>query len=306
MKKTLSLISALALVLTLGTPAFAASYDSSVSGNIDNSAVPVLIASCSVNEYDALVTAKQSSVGLTRSTSSVENLLMERAELPSEILAQRYDYNDEEIALLKSYDGSPIENNRQLRGIFANLNGFIYRMDYDTHGVTVRFSWNWDGPPLLWENDVVTCAWVGVNSSNGPHALRFTAAESACHVDYYDTDAFGKEDFMYRLEYDIDDANVNSNVSANFEMGDDSNPEIWGKKGYMDIVLAEPVATSNLQYSTVVFGYGHQTLVFDASFSVNVDGISVSITPKAGTEEMYNGSISIWSDGRVEWNGDAA
>lgn len=179
-------------------------------------------------------------------------------------------------------------------------------MDYDTHGVTVRFSWNWDNIPMLCENDNVTCAWVGVNSNNGPHALRYNASVSSCHVDYYDTDASGKEDFKYRLEADIDDTAVNSNVSANFEMGDSSDLEIWAKKGYMDVTLEEPVATSDLQYSTVVFGYGHQTLVFDASFNVSIDDISISITPKMGTEEMYNGSISIWSDGRVEWNGDAA
>ena len=304
MKRFLSIIS----ILCVCTLVFASTPNASATDiQTTYQDEPILIASTVVNEYDVLVESERASDVLcdAENNSSIESLIVSRAQLSDDILSERYGYSDEQIQILKSYDGSPIEDNPQLRGVFGNVYGYIYRMSYDDHGVTVRFSWNWDNPPMLWGNDTVTCAWVGVNSSNGPHALRFDSENSSFHVDYYDTDASGKEEFKYRLEYDIDDANVNSDVSADFKMGDDSDLEIWAKKGYMDVTLEEPVPTNDLTYSTVAFGYGHQTLVFSASLNADVDGISISITPGTGTEKMFDGSISIWRNGYWEVNGDA-
>lgn len=296
MKRIVSLLVVSVMLLTGTTYASAA--------EIQNNE-PVLLGSYVVNEYDALVETKQSLQDSTIESNSIENELLSRAQLSNEILKTRYNYTEEEIAILKAYDGSPIEENPQLRGLFADLYGFIYNMGYDDHGVTIRFSWDWDGYPAVYGSDNVTCAWVGVNSNNGPHALRFNAAKSSFHVDYYD---INRDVYTDRLEYEIDDANVDSDVSVNFDMvkNNSSTEQTWAKKGYMDVVLEEPIQTNDLQYSTVVFGYGHQTLVFSAGFSASISGISVSITPQFGTEAMYNGSISIWTNGHTEWNGDAA
>lgn len=265
----------------------------------------VLIGSFTVNEYDSLVQSGRATDIASSSDSSIETAVLERAQLPVETLLA-YGYSNDEIAILKAYDGSPIEDNPQLRGTFANLNGFIYRMDYNDYGSTVRFSWVWDSAPVLHGSaitDVVTCAWVGVNSTNGPHALRIQSAESICEVDYYQG-----ETFMFRETVDIDDADVNTYVNASFNVGSDNVSALsaWAKKGYMDVSVSEAVSVGDLEYSTFVFAYGHQTLTASAGFSVSASGISISISPKFGTEQMYNGSVSTWTNGQIEWNGDAA
>lgn len=69
---------------------------------------------------------------------------------------------------MKEYDGSPIEDNPQLRGIFANINGRLRLRSQDDDSVCVKFEWDWDGLPMLSGyavTDVVTCAWLGVDSN---------------------------------------------------------------------------------------------------------------------------------------------
>lgn len=303
MKKFLSMLCACAMAFSTITCASATSLQEPEHSN-----EPILISSSVTNEYDILVADQESAEGAASCNDgpSVEEILLERAQLPTDVLTTKYGYSNEDIAILKSYDGSPIEDNPQLRGIFADLHGYLYRMDYNDHGVTVRFSWNWEGMPVTTQTDVVTCAWVGVNSKNGPHALRFVDEESSFNVDYYTFPIAitGATEFATRTPYDINDSDVNSHVSAEFPMVYHGG-NIWAQKGYMDVTLEEPVATNDLEYSTVVFAYGHEKLILAANLDVSIDGISISITPTGTTEKMWDGSISIWGNGYYESNGDA-
>lgn len=294
MKKIVSLLVAFMMLLTGTTYASAADIQDDE---------PKQIGSYVMNEYDALVEAKKSITNSTANSTSIEDLLLSRAQLSDEILKQMYDYTEEQIAILKSYDGSPIEENPQLKGLFADLEGTIFKVSSNDHGVTVRFSWSWTKPPLNWGNDNVTCAWVGVNSNNGPHALRYDSSRSSCYIKYYDV---LNDSYQYQTQETIDDTHPDSDVSVNFDLNNLNNQNIWAKAGNITVAINEPVATNDLQYSTVVFGYGHDVVTLSASFSVSKDSISISITPQHGTEEMYNGSISLWTNGKIEMNGDAA
>ena len=217
-------------------------------------------------------------------------------------------YSEEQISILKEYDGSPIEDNPQLRGIFANMNGRLRLRSQDDDSACVKFEWDWDGLPMLSGyavTDVVTCAWLGVDSNNKGHALRLVEDESECKVYYYSRDDFNYE---YSEMVEIDDTNPDESAEARIQVGSD-NPnhmDTFAMSGEMEITLEEPVTVNDLQYCTLVFGYGHTVLTFDASFSVSISGISVSISPTMGTEAMFNGSISVWSDGSVDYGGDAA
>jgi len=299
MKKIFSLTLSLLMALTMTT--YASATGAYFEEQLDE---PVLLNSVSINEYDMYVASQADSNVLARGSITAEAALLERAQLPEKTLIS-YGYTDDEISILKAYDGSSIDENPQLKGLFADLSVRLYRMAYDSHGVTVRFFWNWETPPVLHSFvtiDNISCAWVGVGTDNKPHALRFQGKDSVCEVEYFDGDkSVGRE------KIEIDDEDVNSCVKAAVHMGEMDAFGGWSKRGYMDITLVEPVPTNELSYSTVAFVYGHQTSLSggSAAFTIHVEGLDISFTPKFGTEEMYNGSISIWTNGYFEFNGDA-
>lgn len=297
MKKLLAMIMTCAMTLSCLTSFAFASEPQGVQEH-----TPMLLAEQTSNEYDMYVEMKDDSGDAIIDGQKVEDILMQRASLPKDVLEDEYGYSDNQIQILKEYDGTPIEENPQLRGIFANVDGYLYLMEQSNDSVTVRFYWTWDGAPLLHGvaiTDVVTCAWIGVDSSNGDHALRLVEEDSICEVDYYHND-----DYIYREEVELDDTNPDLSTEAKFALG---SPQagVYAKVGYMDVTVEEPVNVNDLEYSTFVFAYGHMTMTVNPSFSVSVDGISVSLSPGFGTEEMFNGSISVWADGDVDYGGDA-
>lgn len=269
---------------------------------MSNNSNSVLVASAEVNEYDILCAESSSSpngMNIISDSESIENTLLERAQMPIETL-YAYGYDDNEIEILKEYDGSPIEENPQLRAIMATMSCEIYRTSYDDSGASVRFEWDWDSAPLFSGSEIydcVGCAWIGVDSTNGFHALRFQDKDSECMIYYYDTS------YDHYTVVDIDDAAVDSYVEARFSMS--NTPTTWAKAGYMTVTVAEPITVNDLEYSTFVFAYGHAYLTATPGFSVSGSGVSVSLTPKAGTKPMFNGSISIWTNGDVRFGGDA-
>lgn len=303
MKKFLSMVVTCAMTLSCLTTFAFASEATTVQEN-----APRLLAEQTTNEYDMYVEMKDSINGLNLHGQTIEEILLERASLPAESLADEYGYSAEQISLLKEYDGSPIEDNPQLRGVFANMDGRLLLQNQDDDSVCVKFEWEWDGRPMLTGyavTDVVTCAWIGVDSNNKAHALRLVEDESKCKVYYY-----SREDFSYKYSdtVEIDDTNPDKRADARIQVGskDVNYLDSFVMAGEMEITLEEPVTVNDLQYCTLVFGYGHTVLTFDASFSVDVSGISLSIAPTLGTEAMFNGSISIWSDGSIDYGGDAA
>lgn len=297
MKKFLAMMMTCAMTLScLNSVAFASEPQGA------QEYAPVLLSEQTSSEYDMYVEMKEDSGDAIINDQKVEDILMQRASLPKDVLKDEYGYSDDQIQILKEYDGTPIEENPQLRGIFANVDGYLYLMEQSNDSVTVRFYWRWDTSPLLAGaaiRDVVTCAWIGVDSGNDDHALRLVEEDSICEVDYY-----YKDEYRYREEIELDDTNPDQSTEAKFTVGS-SQSDVYAKVGYMDVTVKEPVNVKDLQYSTFVFAYGHTTLTLNPSFSVSVDGISVSLSPGFGTEEMFNGSISVWENGDIDYGGDA-
>ena len=300
MKKIFSL--ALSVMMVLAMVTCVSATEIHLESEFDDS---TLMDTISINEYDLYEESKPDDSISEHSIGAAESALLARAQLPEKTLIG-YGYSDEEISILKAYDGSPITENPELRGLFADLTVRLYRRAYSNHGVTVRFFWDWEKAPVLHSFvtvDNISCGWVGVDSKNKPHPLRFEGKNSVCEVEYYDGDkSVGREKLK------IDDVDVNSCVQVAVPMGEPKVNGGWSKRGYMDVTLAEPVPTNDLAYSTVAFAYGHMTSAFggNASFSVDLEGLNISFNPGSGTEEMFNGSISIWTNGYFECNGDAA
>ena len=101
MKKFLSMLCACAMAFSAITCASATSLQEPEHSN-----EPILISSSVTNEYDILVADRESAEGAISCNDgpSIEEILLERAQLSPDVLTTKYGYSNEDIAILKSYD----------------------------------------------------------------------------------------------------------------------------------------------------------------------------------------------------------
>lgn len=312
MKKVLSVILAIACCFSLATTAFASDLDEVepiASGTIAASDIGdegVEIGSFVANEYDMYLELQNtpSSVLLKSGydyedveeikSTSVEEILYQRGQMTESEL-RNMGYSQETIELLKAYDGSPIEDNPQLYGTFADLNGDLKVINYGTSKMAVKFNWSWSNSPLLSGTaitDVVTCGFAGTNNNNLPCTMTFDKDNSKCRINYYQGD-YGYFTYIGYKDKDISVKNAHQHVEVKFKMSEpfSNGKKIgWAQNGYMIIGIKEERTVNQLYSGTFAFGYGHTVVTISPSISVSVgSGFSggVGLSFGTGTENMF-------------------
>lgn len=309
MKRLLSLALAMTMAMSLMVSASAAEPGMEQNhpwDGFEQEGVPV--ASFSINEYDVYMSTVEctdeelAEMGYqsedidTLRTFSIEEALYERAQESVETLTEM-GYTREQIILLKSYHGEPLENNSAMRGVFADLEGFLYNMnnELNTAEVKARFYWVWSNSPLVAGpivKDIMTCAWRGISPSGNDMNMSFDANDSVAYINYY----AGVTTNPVRQSIDVRDPQRHAQVKFNMS---DTNGN-YAKSGYMDIALKRTVSTSSYSAVTFIFGYGHSTITVQPSIEVSGTGPSMSLVFGIGTSEMYNNYVIIHKDGRTE------
>lgn len=270
------------------------------------------------NEYDILMELQNASateltsMGYTKAEIeeikdiSLEEALLERAKLSEEELYKK-GYNAYQIELLKSYDGSPIEANSEMRGVFADVTGTVKKMSATKSTAKAKFSWTWSNEPVLAGTpitEVVTCAFLGINTNNQECII--TSGSLFCNVDYYDG--------SLRIPEDKDgpdptptETTLYSQVTVKFPMGKVyGGSSYWAKSGYITVEVKEQAVVNKLHTTAFLFEYGHPSLQLSQpsiDLSLSLDGkmnitMKQSITPGLGI--MYQQGIKIHRDGSSE------
>ena len=98
---------------------------------------------------------------------SFEELLLERARLPAPVLA-KYGYTPEQIALLRSYDGSSLQEQPRFFGAVARLQVEVRCGAASPQSIQAQFSWRWTSPPLLCYQDLLACSYTAESSDGTP------------------------------------------------------------------------------------------------------------------------------------------
>lgn len=104
------------------------------------------------DEYDILIEAKEKITAQLNkehnNEKSIEERILEISNKPITEL-QELGYSKEKIKILKEYDGSPIEDNQQLRAITGKIvsNFFLVKRNADLY--TVGLDWEWTIDPLF-------------------------------------------------------------------------------------------------------------------------------------------------------------
>ena len=269
------------------------------------------IDSFTVTEYEVITDLKQSSDSelMKRGYStneiaeikdfSFEKSLLERAQL-SEKSLYGMGYNSDQIALLKSYDGGPLENNPQMVAVFGTLSGTIYKNYMYSNQASAIFTWQWSNTPLICGplRDTVACYFTATKTGGGSHTVvALNNSSTYCDVEYY----FGNSK-MNTTRYNVAFPSPQKSAEVKFPMEKNINgADCWAKKGTMVIAIREDVVVYNMAIAYFTFGYGHSVLTTTPSVNVPFGGgleFGIGVTREFyktirlninGTSQIYNG-----------------
>lgn len=299
MKKTISLILSLIMILALATTAWA-----------DEPELYKTIYSSTISEYDCYVNIREKSneelekLGFNMQfandikSNSVENELLKRSELSSKELKNNYGYSEEQINIIKNYNGEPIEKQPQLRGIFADMDYSVRR--YIISGTTktvVGITWEWSNKPFLCGTavkDIAALRWEGTNSMSQPINLGINTNKSYCHVSYYDLDG----SFFKTKKTKLYVKDAYEKVYSKIQMGINDR-QSYAKKGMMKLYL-DVIGNGRIEETQFIFAYAHQTVAVNSIGVSYPKAFSIGFTGKH--EKMVDIIVRVPKNGEPDIN----
>lgn len=292
MKKFFGIVLALCLCITMMPSALAANNEvaeSAIVGRVKSSEYEMLLELSATQERQFLQKCKSTAV-------SIEQAILEKASLPTEVLLAD-GYTGEQIAILKSYDGGPLEENPQLEKAMGVFEGKLSRVSYSRTSAAAKFSWEWVNEPFLTGtaiHDIVACAWRGTNTGNEECVMDFVPENSRCSITY------NNGTVVYTKDFDIDVRDAQRNVEVKFPMTGPTLQAGWGQSGELVIAIKEENSINNMYSSTFIFAYGHMVFTISPSIDVSGSGVSLGLSCGLGTNEEFNKSIIIRSNGTTQ------
>lgn len=228
---------------------------------------------------------------------SIEEAICERAKMSEEELS-KMGYTDEQISLLRTYDGSPLSENPQMRGIFADVDGWLYAGDCNENCLRVTIVWEWTNAPLFSGTsitDSIACAFQGINNNSHPVTVKLNPSNTSCKLYYYSS--LGALIDVVE-DVDVDHTAVNTCISAEIPMGKWFDDEVgWAKHGELSFEIEEQVEVNALNNALFAFGYGHTTLGNAPDVSASLDGLHFSFDFGVGFTEMFYKEYRVFSTG---------
>ena len=204
-----------------------------------------------------------------------EQMLLERAALPVDIL-RGYGYNDNQIKLLKEYDGSMISTNSPIMYAISNFTGTVATSGYTATSVTLRYTWQWSSRPLFNYKDAAAIVWNASDSSG--YKILTDIISSECYVAYRNTTT---GNLAMNKNVGTTKNVVNEYLYSNFEMTEilsGDNNWGWAKSGRLDVKI-KPRGSVNFSSVSAVAGYGHAKLTGSIGVSASSSGLPLSFTP---------------------------
>lgn len=252
-----------------------------------------------VSEYDVLLNYKSQSEDILKKegysikdiknikSGEIERELMARAQMEDEEL-YAMGYTEAGISILRDYDGSPIEENPQLRDAAATLNGSISKIASGSSTASAMFSFSWSQCPLVilaQVNDYITCGWVGTNVNNLGCTMH--VSNTSCTVRYSDGD-------LRTFTVNVKDSLkwVQAPVLQASKSSDTGN---YIKSGNLCVYVKEQVTVNKLAATEFCFHYGHSTVVLNGGVSIVPNKATPTFTAGIGVTEVWHNSKTIYS-----------
>ncbi len=321
MKRFISLLTSL-LILSVGTSAMAKVDNASViidTKDMQEVSVEGNTYTYTINEYDICVEMRelpttvlledgysQDFIDLARS-DEIEQLLEELASYDMNVLKNDYGYSEEQISLIKSYDGTPIQDHPELRGVFADCTANFTCNSASKTSVTVTTTWEWNRAPVIHHKDirdVIGTGWTAINLDDQEIKLEIDQNfGQPCTIYYYTI----KNEYVTYKVFDYEVENPLGQVNSKFNTGSlpsqiNIPSDDYAKKGAFTVRLK---TNGNGKIQAVFFCsvYGHRKITGDATISIapTFNGVKPSFAIKFGTqtEQMFKNLYKVTNSGKV-------
>ncbi|QHI73090.1 pre-mRNA-splicing factor CWC21 [Aminipila terrae] len=271
-KKVFSIFLTLALSLSMGVTSFASSNDLSSDSDVCKS--------FSINEYDVVTELRSNSdqdleeKGYSEDeikeirSDEYEQDLLKRSQLSDSELKSEFNYNEEQIEVLKNYEGEPIQEVPEMRAVAATCNGTVSCPTASSEFIYIKLNWKWTTAPSFRTVDAAAVRWKGTDTGGNPLnvALNNNASNSYCTVNYV---YFAGEKPSTSVKKALTVTDSYGKAYSDFAMTKISNGDInqWAKSGELQIKV-DKTGTKPIKEVAVCFSYGHST--------VSASGVSVS------------------------------
>ncbi len=224
-----------------------------------------------------------------------EDLIYQRAQLADSKL-KAMGYSEEEIYLLRNYDGSYAET----RALAATLSADIVVIGTtDSYGGIIRYEWSWNHSPVT-ATDAVGLRWIAVGQDGG--TVDVSANLSSAGI-YYNDGVSTRE-----INYLPSDSNFSSETAFNaltctFPMRIGHGEQEWfADSGFLQTYISRDSGlTRGIYYLKVCGVYGHTIINIGAptvSFTPGELDVGISFTGGLSTSNLGVVKYRIYEGGR--------
>lgn len=297
MKRTIAFILSLVFILSTLSPCFA-----------DEPEVTSSVSERVIYEYDYYVAQRASaSDPLVASTCSeqdaailsndIENELLRRSQLPDDEL-HAMGYTDEQIQLLREYNGERLEDYPQIRAATATVTASFSVLNANKITIKLRVNWQWTTLPLAKSSaikDLLAIGWKGTDSEGHELNVAYTPGQSFSQVFYYESNT--STTGLVR-KYDITCSDAYSNISSKFPMAYYSsmtnNSNWYARKGSF-VITVERTGSVYIKEVAFAFAYAHSKLGINLSYTFKIEDMSFSFSMTSAN--MCTRSVRVLHDG---------
>lgn len=282
----------------------------------DNLLLPVeqvgLPITCS-NEIDDVLWAREATAreikkaGLSDSQveelseTNIEKLFLERAQLPESEL-RAYGYADNEINILKAYDGSEITPSSSILAAAAKCTGSLKAVSASTSKYQFQYTWNWNHKPLYTSEDKVAITWAAFNSKSAH--IDCSNVQTTKLKYYWTTDGkyYKTKSAKASTESSFTGCSTKFQLLTSKLRPDGNQGAIWVKTGTTTVTLGkEKAAISYIKFSG---GYAHRKRLYSGTISVSLfDPLSSSFSffPPEKVQTMNQKTAKLTSKGKFTY-----
>ncbi len=229
---------------------------------------------CQFSEYDYYVSIRKMNFtkanhlfGIERdsydSICNVEQEILQLSTLNASELRLR-GLTEVQIGILKSYDGSQLEKNYQLRIVLATITVTLTKINSSSTSVKVRANWAWNSMPLIMSTNCFETAafrWKAYNSTNNQITASYEGSGSYCKVKYYWNNV--EQTTQTKV---ISVGSNNAYIFSQFEQAMIyGGNTCWAKTGYMVLHVI------GAGFSRVEFGFGYNHGILNTPATVSLD-----------------------------------
>lgn len=199
-------------------------------------------------------------------------LLMERGSMQVETL-RNMGYTDEQIEILKSYDGTKITKDSDVLRATATPSGTYSCSAYGTQTISITCTWSWDIKPLVCLEDTFVMRWKAFDPEVGQFDAYATSASARAW--YYSVNS----GLPVRVEYlNVDTDAWDNSATIDIPMLY-ANDETWAKSGSVSITVQRASGTFEFDHVTFKGTYGHKTVTGEITINVTASSLVPTFTP---------------------------